>query len=595
MKIPILNNLFHYSCVFYSYAGKRLFFLCFLICLSGISEGFGLSMLLPLLNVDKPEVSLDSYSRFIRQFSESIGLPFSLYTILLFMIIAFFLKSVFLFAHKAAEANIKTSLVKELRLNMAHKYSDMKYLYYTNTNIGYLNNIITTEIDRIIVGFKKYVVVLVNLIYIVIYLGIAFSFNWKITAVVLFLCSILFVLFRTFSSTVRRLSIDVSKKNASIQNVLIQLISKFKYLKSTASFVQLNRQLGTEINNLRNLQYRSEIINAIPASLLEPVTVIFLSALVIFYVIFLGNSIASSMVLIVFFYKSFSRVFGFQTIWQQFCTYIGSVEVIVRASRELEKNKEKSGRLKLWKFKDKIVLQDLYFNYGNKQTLHNISLVIPKNKTIGVVGESGAGKTTFFDIITYLIKPQAGRISIDGIDYNELDVSSLRRLIGYVTQDPVVFNDTIANNISFWEGDYNDAIWKEMIEDAATLANCDTFIKETENGYETIIGDNGIKLSGGQRQRIAIARELFKNPDILIFDEATSALDSESERRIQQSIDSMMGKYTMIIVSHRLSTIKNCDYIYVLNNGRIVQEGKFDELYANEGSHFARMCQAQNL
>jgi subfamily B ATP-binding cassette protein MsbA len=194
-----------------------------------------------------------------------------------------------------------------------------------------------------------------------------------------------------------------------------------------------------------------------------------------------------------------------------------------------------------------------------------------------------------------LLTPQSGEISIDGIDYSELELSSLRNVIGYVTQEPVIFNDTIANNISFWECDSQEDICKRMIKDAAVLANCDKFINEAEMGHETIIGDKGVKLSGGQRQRIAIARELFKEPEIMIFDEATSSLDTESELLIQRSINSLKGERTIVIIAHRLSTVRNCDYIYVLKEGRIVEEGSFDELYRDTNSRFYSMCLAQNL
>jgi subfamily B ATP-binding cassette protein MsbA len=194
-----------------------------------------------------------------------------------------------------------------------------------------------------------------------------------------------------------------------------------------------------------------------------------------------------------------------------------------------------------------------------------------------------------------LLTPQSGKISIDGIDYSELELSSLRNVLGYVTQEPVIFNDTIANNISFWECDEQEDICKKRLKDAAILANCDRFINETEMGYLTIIGDKGVKLSGGQRQRIAIARELFKEPKIMIFDEATAALDTESEHLIQQSISFLKGERTVVIIAHRLSTIRNCDYIYVLKEGRIVDEGSFDELYKDKNSIFSKMCQAQSL
>lgn len=595
LKVPIISNLFRYFRVFYGYVGKKLGFLCLLVFFGGLCDSFGLSMLLPLLNVGKTDASLDSYTRFIHQFISSMGLPVSLYTILMFMIAAFFLKGAFIFIQNAVYAGVTANLAKEFRLNMVRKYTDMRYDYYINTNIGYLNNIITKEIDRAVGGFNKYVTVIVNVVYIVLYSGVAILLNWTMTVTAIAMSMGLFMLFRTFAATIRELSLRESELNASIQDILIPAIYNFKYLKATKSFVQLRKQLDKQIMEYRDVTFRSTVINALPKSLLEPLAVILLSGLIIAQTALTGHNISESLVLLVFFYKTFSRVFGFQQVWQHFCAFVGGVEVVEQASRVLEVNKERCTGQKLNRFKHNIVLRNVNFSYGKRQVLFDIDLMVAKNKSIGIVGESGAGKTTLFDILVGLIIPQSGSICIDSIDYSQIELSSLRQMIGYVTQEPVVFNDTIANNISFWGCDYADKACRERIERAAELGNCAAFIKDAENGYNTFVGDKGIKLSGGQRQRLAIAREIFKEPYIMIFDEATSSLDTESEGYIQQSINRMKGSCTLVIIAHRLSTIKNCDFIYVLDKGRIIQSGTFDQLYSDKNSRFFRMCEAQEL
>jgi subfamily B ATP-binding cassette protein MsbA len=274
---------------------------------------------------------------------------------------------------------------------------------------------------------------------------------------------------------------------------------------------------------------------------------------------------------------------------------LGGLEVVKKADRILGENIEMPGNNVVANFNRGVELKNVNYSYDSKQVLFDINMTIPKNKSVGIVGESGAGKTTLFDIITGLLSPQSGKVCIDGIDYSELELSSLRNIIGYVTQEPVIFNDTIANNISFWEYDSKEDICKKRNKSAAVLSNCDSFINKTVHGYETIIGDKGVKLSGGQRQRIAIAREIFKEPEIMIFDEATSSLDTESEQLIQESINSLKGERTVVIIAHRLSTVRNCDYICVLKEGRIVEEGSFDELSCDKNSYFYSMCQAQKL
>jgi len=209
------------------------------------------------------------------------------------------------------------------------------------------------------------------------------------------------------------------------------------------------------------------------------------------------------------------------------------------------------------------------------------------------VGHSGAGKSTIVDLITGVLRPNSGRITVDGIDYSDLNRKSLRSMIGYVTQEIVMFNDNIRNNISLWDRDAPDR--DRRVELSAQKSYSDQFIAKLPAGYDSGLGDRGIKLSVGQRQRIAIARELYRNPQILIFDEATSALDTESENFIKRSIEDLKGNKTIIMIAHRLSTVKSADYIYVIDKGKVIEEGSFAALFENKNSKFYQMCQLQSF
>jgi subfamily B ATP-binding cassette protein MsbA len=595
IQIPIISSLIHYFKVVYSYAGKKLYILILLIFLGAISESIGIAMLLPLLNIDNVVSDQGQYTRAIHAFSELVGMNITLSLLLMLLLIAFLFKGAFVLLQKTLASYIKFSLTKDIRIDFCNKYKGMKYSYYTNTSIGYLNNIITTEINLGVGALNRYTIVIGSLIFILIYISFAIIINCKMTIVVLFLSLLLFALMRSLSRLSRKLSLLVSETNAQVQSLLIQTIYSFKYLKATDGFTHIFKRLFGVINKNYIYYFKNSVLTSIPSSIIEPISILFISGLVLYYVGFQGESIAEIFVLVIFFYKAFSYVFQFQSDWQKFNASLGGLEVISKANRILNNNVEKVGNHQVNTFNKAIELRNVNFSYGLKQVFSDVSLTIQKNKSIGIVGESGAGKTTLFDIVTGLLTPQSGKISIDGIGYSELEFSSLRNIIGYVTQEPVIFNDTVANNISFWECDSQEDICRKRIKDAAVLANCDRFINETEMGYLTIIGDKGVKLSGGQRQRIAIARELFKEPEIMIFDEATSALDTESEQLIQQSINSLKGERTLVIIAHRLSTVKNCDYIYVFKEGRIVEEGSFDKLYNDKDSVFSRMCQAQNL
>ena len=566
-----------------------------LIFSGGLLDSIGISMLLPVLNIDRPESALDQYTKTIYQLLESIGINVSIFSLVMLLLITFSIKGIFLFLQKILLSYIRLSLAKTIKIGFCQKYKAMKYSYYTNTSIGYLNNLVTLEVGRGIGALQRYIDVINGIVFILIYISFAVTINYRITILVLVLSLLIFVKLRGLSRISRKLSILVSETNAKIQSLLIQTIYNFKYLKATDGFTHIFNYLFKNIEKNYIYQFKSSVLSAVTSSIIEPITVLLLSGLVLYYVGYQGESITEIFVLLIFFYKAFTNIIRFQTLWQGFNAKIGGLETIRKADIILDKNVEVSGVKHIECLNKAIELRNVNYSYDSRQVLFNINLSIPKNKSIGIVGESGAGKTTLFDVFSGLLVPQTGRVCIDEIDYKELDLACLRNLIGYITQEPVIFNDTIANNISLWECDMRGLTCIERMKNSAILANCADFISDTEKGYETIIGDKGVKLSGGQRQRIAIARELFKQPEIIIFDEATSSLDTESEMLIQQSINSMKGKQTIVIISHRLSTIRDCDYIYVLKKGCIIEEGSFNKLYRDEKSSFYNMCQAQNL
>lgn len=239
-------------------------------------------------------------------------------------------------------------------------------------------------------------------------------------------------------------------------------------------------------------------------------------------------------------------------------------------------------------FREAVTFDHVSFSYGDEPVLRDVSLTIPKGKMIAVVGPSGAGKSTMADLLPRFYDVQDGAVRIDGTDIRELSLDSLVSLMGIVTQETILFNDTVFNNIAFGQ----EGVSREAVMEAARVACADEFIAALPQGYDTNIGDGGTKLSGGQRQRIAIARAVLKNPPILILDEATSALDTENERLVQQALAHLMGGRTSLVIAHRLSSIRHADEIFVVRDGRIVEHGSHEELIANNGL-YSHLCKSQ--
>ena len=362
----------------------------------------------------------------------------------------------------------------------------------------------------------------------------------------------------------------------SFQGLLIQKITNFKYLKATALIYDYAEKLKKNIIHIEKSQKIIGVLSATLQSMREPITMFIVVTVIIVQVEFFGGGLGLIILSLLFFYRALTFLMSMQNQWNNFLGVSGSLDNMTAFSTELKLGAEKFGKEKFDKFDHQLTVSDLSFSYPGIKILDNISFSIHKNETIAIVGGSGSGKTTLVNILVGLLKPESGYVEIDNLKMREMDIRTFQSKIGYITQEPVIFNDTIFNNICFWEekNEQNLRRFHNAIEEASMFE----FLNALEKKEETELGNNGINLSGGQRQRISIARELYKDVEFLVMDEATSALDSETEKAIQENIEALKGKYTIITIAHRLSTIKNADKIILLNKGKIDKVGRFDEL-----------------
>ena len=428
-------------------------------------------------------------------------------------------------------------------------------------------------------------------------MSLAFLMTFSFGAMALLLGVLLLILFLRMNSYVQKLSRIAAEENGTLTKWLIQSLHGFKYLISTNQINSLKKYINSSIKILTTTQIKSGVAAAFTQSVREPIAVLFIMVIVFVQIFIFELRLEPILVSIALFYRALNSTLAVQSAFQGTFQTIGSMELVHSEFINQEVNRQEDGEIHLENFKDKILFKDVDFIYPNskKTALNSISLEIPSKSSIAIVGGSGSGKTTLVDLITLMNNPNQGDLLIDGVHHSKIKRSTWRNQIGYVSQETIIFDDTIANNISMWKYEDNKNQLNEHLINAAKKANILEFIESLPNGFNTLVGDRGILLSGGQKQRIFIARELFRKPKLLILDEATSALDSESEKSIQKSVELLKGRITVIIIAHRLSTIKGVDKIFLLNEGKILEAGSYDELINNKMSKFSKFAKLQIL
>lgn len=596
-----VKDIFRYINIFQIYLGVRMYLIYGLGIIASTLEGFGILMLLPLLQTIDAGSEIDKNENLINQtlysIINSLGLSESLVSILIIISVAFVLKGLITFLSLGFTAYLIGQLLKEIKMRLFSLYSTMSFGYFSSKNTGDLINLINEQPTKALEAFRQLSLLGSNFINTLILMTLAFLITFSFGAMALVLGIVLMILFLKMNTYVQKLSRIAAKENGTLTKWLIQSLHGFKYLTSTNQIDSLKSNINKSIKILTNTQIKSGVAAAFTQSVREPIAVLFIMVIVFIQIFVFELRLEPILVSIALFYRALNSTLAVQSAFQGTFQTIGSMELVHTEFINQENNRQDDGVIDLKKFKKEILFKNVDFTYNNskKIVLDQISLRIPCRTSIAIVGGSGAGKTSLVDLITLINHPDKGELKIDGVPHFQIKKSTWQNQIGYVSQDTVIFDDTIANNISMWQSKKSKEELYQNIKNAAKQANILDFIESLPDGFDTIVGDRGILLSGGQKQRIFIARELFRKPNLLILDEATSALDSESEKSIQESVDLLRGNITVIIIAHRLSTIKSVDSIYLMDNGKIVESGSYNELRNNENSKFSEFAKLQVL
>lgn len=591
------NNFWGYFQFYYRLTGKRLLVNFGLGIMVSIFDGIGLAMFMPLLqatgdtSAHKSQESLGNL-HYITDFIQKLGFSLTINTVLAILVLLFVFKGFTKFLQLHYQVNTRHFFMKRVRNLLLNKLEGLSYRGFLKLDAGRIHNTLTGEVSKLFSSMNYYFDAAQGAVMLATYIVLAFLANFQFAILVAVGAVLSNFLYRKIYTACKRISLQISQQGHSFNSFLVQAIHNYKYLKSTNYLSNFSKKIRTVISETEMLNKKVGVYNAITASVKEPIIMLIVVLVIQIQLHYSGANLTSILLSLLLFYRSLNYLMTVQSYWQSFIQASSGITTVTSIINEMEYNKETYATEQFYTFHKKIAINKLIFSYGSNRVLNNISLDIQKNKTIALVGESGSGKTTLANIISALIQPDEGEILVDNVPLQNYNVNSYRSKIGYISQEPVIFNDNIFNNITFWAQPTKENI--NRFWQIVGLASLKEFINGLQEKELTPLGDNGVLISGGQKQRISIARELYKNVEILILDEATSALDSETERVIQDNIDKLHGTYTIIIIAHRLSTIKKADTIYLLDKGNVLEYGDFEQMLSTS-KRFKKMVSLQEM
>lgn len=574
--------------------GRHIYVFIVLNFLVGLLDGFGLTMFIPLLSAATDSTnaneSLGKLSMVI-DFLKDLGLEFNIVNILILMVLLFTGKGAINYLKTIYITKINIRATKQLRYKLIDGLGNLSYEGFTKMSVGKIQNHVFGEAARLVGSTQIYLNIIQFGTMLLTYVVLAAISNWQFAIMVAIGGLVTDFLFKFLSNTIREYSRKQINLGNNFNEILIQAINNFKYLKATNYFIRYDKRLRDNIELNDEYSLKSSILNSIMVNAREPMVISIIAIVIIIQLKLFHGNIASILVSLLLFYRCLGYLMNLQSALAAFAPASTSIDSIDNIVKEFKENREPQHSGEIHKI-DGIDVKNLNITFGNTPILKSINLSIPPKTSIAFVGESGAGKTTLANVICGLQIPHGGEVVVDGHSLYQSDLNSYRSKIGYITQEPVIFNDTLFNNVTFWSEKTPETL--EKFHKVMEMVSLTEFVKGLEKGEDSTLGNNGVLVSGGQKQRISIARELYKDVELLIMDEATSALDSETEKYIKDNIDMLHGKFTMIIIAHRLSTIKNVDQVYLLEKGSILASGSFNEL-AQKSDKFRKMVELQEI
>ena len=540
-------------------------------------------------------VLMNNLNYFVNVLIRDFGPTTTLLLIGLFLAVTTFLKTGAYFLTSACIVPIRTGVVRDIRNQLYRKITSLPLGFFSEERKGDIIARMSGDVQEVENSIMSSLEMLFkNPVLIVAYFATLVFISWQLTLFTLIIVPIMGWFMGLVGRKLKSQSVKAQALWSDTMSQVEETLGGLRIIKAFCAEEKMNARFDRINSNYRDDLMRVNIRQSSAHPMSE-----FLGTVMIVIVLWFGGVLVLNnqtitgptfIYYMVILYSIINPLKEFSKAGYNIPKGLASMERIDKILMAENTIKEVAQPRQLKRFEHEIEFRNVSFRYGDNWVLRNINLTIHKGQTIAIVGQSGSGKSTLVDLIPRYYDVQEGEVLIDGINVKELGIYDLRRLIGNVNQEAILFNDSFRNNIAFGV----DSATQKQIEEAAKIANAYDFILQSEHGFDTNIGDRGGRLSGGQRQRVSIARAILKNPPILILDEATSALDTESERLVQDALERLMKTRTTVAIAHRLSTIKNADEICVLHEGRIVERGTHDELLSFDG-YYKKLNDMQSL
>ena len=585
MSIPIISTVNILKQTFGRYR-LELILLVVLGLLGGVLEGIGIGAIVPLLSflTSGTQGASNIVTTTIASGFAFVGIPFKFRTIIGLIIVLFFLRSIVLAVSTYIRAFITANFMKKEMSELVSGTLHAQWSFILQQKAGYVQTTIVRDVQKSVVLLEVLAQAIQSVTGFLMYLAVAISISLNITGLTLILGAGLLLFLRPLVARIRNIAEQTAQLEKSVAHHITEHLSGLKTVKAFSTEKAVFKKIQDNLASLRDLFIKNAVTRSLGTIFIQPIGFMFILAIFAFTYRTPEFSIAVFAAVAYLIQKIFVYIDSGQNALHSINELVPYADNISKYKRLTQEESEHSTRAtQPFRFKKAITLANVSLAYeGRGEILSGLTASIQKGETVGIVGPSGAGKTSFVDILLRLFKPTNGSIFIDEEDLEHIALENWRKHIGYVSQDLFLLNENIENNIRF----YDDSLSHENIVEAAKRAYIYDVIKELPQGFKTYIGDRGVMLSAGQRQRIVLARVLARHPDILILDEATSALDTESEYFVKKTIQELHGSVTVIIIAHRLSTVMEADRIIAINKGKIIEEGSPQDLLKNKNSYF---------